>query len=207
MASQNNLGRLEQRLFRFFGQDGLTEILSGIMLISCIFIIGNRAFIGLAVLLIIFGPVFLNKFRQRITYPRIGYMEPKKKPDHRINRASVIIISAMIIVWAIMVLLMGGFTDAEILYRWIPTLLAFILTGLWFFLAERTGQKRHYFFAVLMIVGAVTISLLEFDNAFANVRLFCLAGGSIFFISGIVKLIIFLKKYPAPDLEENHGQI
>lgn len=204
MASQNNPVGLEQRLYRFFEQDGLTEILSGIMLISCILIIGNRAFVGLAALLVIFGPVLLSKIRRRITYPRIGYMVPRKKPDRRINRAGVVFMSAAITAWAALVLLLGGYTNADVVYRWIPTLLALIITGMWLFLAGKTGQKRHYFFAGLMIAGAVAISLPRFDNAFANIRLFCLIAGCIFLISGIIRLIVFLKKYSAPIPEGNH---
>lgn len=79
MADKIDLKKMEQRANRLLSQDGLTEMLLGaIFFVSSASISGRGSFVPFLPIYIIFMKNIVEGFRNRYTYPRIGYV---KIPD------------------------------------------------------------------------------------------------------------------------------
>ncbi len=202
VKTQIDLKKLEQKSWSEMNQDGLIEILMGVLLI--LYAIGTRqpAFVGIGVVFYIFLLTGLERIRERITYPRIGYAklieEDAKKTAGGIALYSIIVLAAMALILA----LLAGRLDLDLLRQWTPALAGFLISGGMIYAASKSGAIRYYVFLALAVGLGIGVSLLDLED-YLGLGLFFFSFGLTALLWGIAMHIRFTRRFPLPETEEN----
>ena len=196
MKQTDPFQELAKKAYLNYHEDGILDLIMGA---SCL---GIAAFFGTGNIvfnMFTWMPIlFFMPLKNRITFPRIGYV---KFDTRRGSPAKLILLMTVTIVLGLFVLgtvffLNTGRVDPAV-RSWIGEHLILIL-GLIFALiltmvAFTTSIRRLYLYAGLAAVSFVTSFLLELPE-FAGF----LAIGVVVFVSGIVQVVRFVRKYPVP---------
>ena len=194
--------RHEQSLLR----DGLAEILTGVIVLQQIAgdqIIhsGNvpaRVIYFVALLLfVIFLPRMLRAVRERLSYPRSGYVQ--ELPRRR--RKVVLLIAATLppaVTFAYLRYCGGtGGENPDELLRWVPALAGVGLGALLFHAGIRNGFRRYFALGIFSTVLGIGLSLeTPWDVALTA---WCTGVGCAFLCSGGIALSSYLRtpQHPA----------
>ncbi len=204
----------ERRTKRYFYDDGLTEIVLGVILVlfgghfigTAIFRERSpiRGFLDVSSVLIICCAGFLvgriiRFLKFRITYPRTGYVSYKKKELSPQRRRAAMAISAFI-----------AAATATLLARspsfrtWMPALNGILLGVGVYLIARRTEVARFYFLAAASVVIGFGMALAGFDD-FKGLGLYYALFGAAMIVSGAVTFIVYLRRSRAPheDVHES----
>ena len=196
MKQNDQFKELAKKAYLNYHEDGVLDLIMGA---SCL---GIAAFFGTGnIVFNMFSwmPIlFFMPLKNRITFPRIGYV----KFDTRRGRpAKLILLMTVTIVLGLFVLgtvffLNTGRVDPAV-RSWIGEHLILIL-GLLFaviltMVAFTTSIRRLYAYAGIaaaLFIASFVLRLAEFAGF--------LALGGVVFISGVVRVVRFLRKYPIP---------
>ena len=206
MDSQDKPSKLAQRTYRFAWQDGLLEIFGGLMLMMTVIFMERPYTVALAYMFaFVVGPKLLERIKRKTTYPRIGYVAMKKTKRGGFDWTGLVFILSMIVLYVVVVLLTGDPSDRAQWMRWTPTLMAAILLGMFIHLVTVSGQKYYYVLATIALTGAIILAFFDFDYRYAWMIIFSVGLGGMFFLTGLIKLIVFINKYPKVHREPEVG--
>jgi hypothetical protein len=195
-----NLKQIEQKAYRGSFQDGLVEIMLGIVLIGLGATFGSVLYVFAVLVPIFIFPRFIEAIRKRYTYPRIGYaklpMDDPKKTAKGIFGYTAIVLALMVICF----LLFGKVKDAAAYKKWSPALMGVLLVGGFLFAHGKSGCIRYIVFAVLAVVSGLLFSIMSFESYDGLIVNFFVMGG-IFIVTGSVLFTLFVHKYPKPAEE------
>lgn len=200
-----NLDPLEskKRIERYWYADGLWEISFGLILalLSGFYFLVLRlegtqmpAFIFMILqIAVIFGVYFivshlLRFLKERITYPRSGYVVFRKPaPIKRIQRGVLILLFSMVLAIGL-----GLLSIVQPLASRMPVIISLILAGTLVYLGFRFNLARMFVIAALTVLLGLGVSLLGLPDPLSNAYFF---GGFslLFFLSGSVTLWNFLR--------------
>jgi hypothetical protein len=215
----NKLSEIEQRLKRYWYSDGIAELSSGGMFVLLGVYFGIQGYLGenssVSVLLqvglvslMIAGVIsvswLVNTLKNRLTYPRTGYVEYHlNEKDARQRRYAVMAVALiMLIVWTVL-----------FKYRYIRgfdsmVLVTGILAGVVFFTLRGKSSRVKRFdvlgaFSMLLGIG---LSLSGLSEVF-RLALFFGSLGIALLLSGSLVLGYYLDQNPAPvDAERQNGR-
>ena len=203
MNEDSDLRELKQRTFRAANQDGLTEMMMGLMIIVIGGIMINSIFVAFVALIIIFQAVAVEQFREKYTYPRIGRV--RFTEEQLTDYGPYWGVFALLMFIALAAVIASVFIQNEIIEivaRWAPLIMSIGLLHQFALLGQKSGLGGYYGVGTLItVIGAVLVSL-EFSSALDRMVLYLLVVGGIVFLSGLVILLRFIRKYPVLDLEE-----
>ena len=122
MPDHQNLDHLEKRAFRYDVQDGFTEFLAGIMF----FFVARSAIdphlAWLPALLIFPMRIGSRFFKEKFTYPRVGYVKLKSESGQKLGRGMLGHLGIVIGIMAVILVLTGGIASWDAWRRWLPAL-------------------------------------------------------------------------------------
>ena len=202
MSTIVDMQDIERKTRLALHQDGLDEILVGLSLgIMAIFFLDFRlsiAMIAGCAIQILLKPAC----RRRITYPRVGYAKlpgPKDKATAR-----------KIFVLAIVLVLIGSGLFFVSQLRWLlPLYLGIVLAGITFAQTWRSAHIYDYFIIVLFLAsgfaGLLLVSLGYEPTVATAIQGWALA--ALLIPIGIIRLNLFLRKYPEPVKEAKNDSI
>jgi len=205
MDEKIDLKDIEQRAWKVYMQDGLVEIMIGVVL----FFASGAFHTSSTVVFLVFWPIFgqniIEAIRKRYTYPRIGYV--KLQSDDPKKTAGGIFLY-MVAVFAIMVvvlyLLFGSGTWAPyLLYQWLPTFVGAIFLGAMTYTKSKSGDARYYAYALVAIAIGVVFSLHRFEPVKMGVTLYLLLLSGIMIVTGLARFAVFLRNHPLPPEPES----
>ena len=207
--NDDDLVKLEQNAFRESMKDGVMETLAGFVFLIMAVMFQQPAFIGVFVVFnLLLLPRLVEVFRDKHTYPRIGYVKLKtKESDFSIRPLLLLLVVVATLTGLATQLLVG---DVFNLYNWLilmPFALGLIMFGPSIFLVEKTGSKTYYLFGTITSILGLVVSYLStvypttdyLDGAMA----FCMILGVALAIGGLLKLAYFLRTYPILDTQED----
>jgi hypothetical protein len=205
MNQTDDLARAEQLNYREFMRDGLSEILTGfvLLLIPGIFLMPSMVSI-FVILFVIFMPRIVERLKKRYTYPRIGYMKPRvDEPTTYSPRFSLGLAAGVLLVFIIAIAIgysmWQGLIDRYFIWRWLPTAFGFIMWGPSLFLRDRTGQNIYLVFGVLASLTGVLVSLNPFTGAEGAILFYMASWGIGLMLLGLIKQVRFTRQYPVID--------
>ena len=208
MSTQIDVKKLERKSFRYLMQDGLGVILMGLVFTGTgASILRPGIVIVISLITIILFSRSVEAFRKRYTYPRIGYAQllPRDDPKKR-GMGNVVFALSAIALFFICIFLFGDETDPITLYiKWFPTLDAVIFLHGLIYLHSKSGGAGPWVYAVVAIGLGLLFSILEFDG-FEGTIYWLLSLGAFLILSGIIHLVLFLRKYPMPAAEATDGE-
>jgi hypothetical protein len=196
MTTKIDLKQIEQKAYSGSTQDGLTEIMIGILLIVLGATFGSALYIFAFLIPIFLFPRLMEAIRKRYTYPRIGYA--KLPVDDPKNTAKGIFVYTAVVL-ALMVicfLLFGKVKDAAAYKKWSPAVTGVLFVGGFLYAHGKSGDFRYIIYIVLSVVFGLLFSIMNFESYNGLITNFFVMGG-IFVATGFTLFTLFLRKYPA----------
>lgn len=210
MTEQIKIENIIRNTRKYWYVDGLSEIAGGLI----IFVAGltywfvsslensNFKYILLMIaqpVVIIIGSLivrkYLPKIKEKLTYPRTGYLTFRVPPrNRRFKRALIVGLTAGLVA-ALVTMVSSKLPD-----NYLPLLTSVFLLIFSIYLAYQTTVSRFYVIGFLMVILGVVISFVPFGNALPYSLFFC-GVGIIWIITGVITLIGYLKK-TSPQTEE-----
>lgn len=202
---KTNIERAMQRTQRYWYDDGLTEIAVGLVLalVGLVFFVEAAAPRGLlwpsfsAILLpvlafggTIIGSRLVKAAKERLTYPRTGYVSYPKPKEGRVA-ASAIVALAMAALVAVL------FFTAPFSLRWIPLLQGVIVGGLFLYFGHTVYLWRFYVVAVISSLAGAGASIALSSDLYGNSLFFAIVGVSMV-VSGVLALLAYLRHTSRP---------
>jgi len=201
-----NLKQIEQKAYGVSFQDGLVEIMLGILLISLGATFGSVLYIFAILIPIFLFPRFIEVIRKRYTYPRIGYaklpMDDPKKTAKGIFGYTAVVLALMVICF----LLFGKVKDAAAYKKWSPALMGVLMVGGFLYAHGKSGNIRYIVFAVLAVVSGLLFSIMSFESYDGLIVNFFVMGG-IFIVTGSILFTLFVHRYPKSIKEAKNDNV
>ena len=200
------LNQAAQRATRYWYIDGINEIAFGgyCLVIGAYFYLQHNlppgsplyAVFSIAFIFLILGGSYamrwgINRAKERLTYPRTGYVGYKSRP----RKYRLVILLAAILI-AILVVSLIGLGSME--FDWVPALNGLIVSAGWAWAAYRVGMRRFYILALICLVGAVGIAFAGLGNYLGLAVFYTLAGLASLF-SGTCTLVNYLRDQPKQE--------
>jgi len=204
MTEKIDLNEMKQQANKLLTQDGLMELLMGAMLfISSASFSSTTSYTPFLGMYVIFLNRILEGFRKRFTYPRIGYIKLPDDDSKEIGYGILTFVGTVGILLVVGVYITYGSLSGENIYRWIPMLVGMILFGGLHYNYSRTGDKTNYLYLSMVLLGGLAFSIKDFAEAKLGLQLYLLFIGGLFIVAGVVRFIVFTKKYPIKMVPDN----
>ncbi len=159
------------------------------------------------ILMIIISQKLVEKLKEKITYPRTGYV--KYVSIHLKDRTKYVLIwlgvAALLVLLALVALIVGGET-AGMIFIWI--LIPLIFSTLIGMIAYSQTSKRYAFYAIFSLLSGLGSNVIaqQFSEAMRNTILYgvgiLLPTGIVMILGGVFTLINYLRQHPQPKDDE-----
>ncbi len=198
----DNIDRIVKRTYRYYYEDGLVELSVGVMfgvIALALLLMGSTlgtplaAIISLGLVALVIGGTFavrslVMSLKQKVTYPRTGYVAYRQKPP---TGRTVIIVGALIIALSIFFVPFGW-------YNKMPVAEAELLVLVLCYMGYRVSLRRLYAaaaFVVLTLIALVAFSVMRggVDDIVGSAVIFGAAGLALI-VSGGLSLIGYLSR-------------
>jgi hypothetical protein len=194
--------KISQRSMSYWFEDGLSEIIVGILflLLGLSFFIEGMADPGTLIrrasgitglVLMVFGvwtarPI-IRKLKERVTYPRTGYVSYRRtKPTRKGSAVSYILTLVIILI------VVGIITSApDKTLDWLPMFEGVIIGGFLLFIGYRTQIYRFFALGSLSIILGTILSVSGVGNLVGMGILFMVLGAAVI-LSGGYRLRTYL---------------
>lgn len=210
--NEQDFHSLSQQPTRYWYQDGLTEILMALIsfLLALYFyletILPPGSFLNFVLIFLFIGLImlssrFVNKtisrLKERITYPRTGYVSYRKPP--RQQHIWQIISSVLMIAAVFLMVVLLYFYQGSI--SWMPAITGCLL-GIFMLIliAPRTGALRFYLLGIGSICLGIGISLIGLENL-VGLFIYYLVASFGLLCSGVYTLVNYIRENPIPSGE------
>lgn len=210
MTEQIKIENIIRNTRKYWYIDGLSEIAGGLILFAAgltYWLVSTLESTNIKAMLlmlaqpavIIIGSLivqkYLPKIKERLTYPRTGYLTFRKPPrNRRVKRALIVGLIAGL-VGALITMLSSKLPE-----NFLPLLSSVFLLIFSIYIAYQTAVPRFYVIGILMVLLGAAISFMPFENVLPYTLFFC-GIGIIWIISGVVTLVGYLHK-TSPKLED-----
>jgi hypothetical protein len=183
MMIKNDIDKVIQRTHRYWYEDGLPEIAVGCMFVACGLLLlvmgsippGSLLAPALAigfVILVAFGGLFVSRavkaVKNRVTYPRTGYVSYRRPESNRRRR----IIAASLGVGIGMLGIILSIAGAPIWLMSMPMVQGLIIGAGLLYIGRRLGLTRFYALAPLSALIGVMVALNGFEDALGSAAYF-----------------------------------
>jgi hypothetical protein len=204
--------QVEQRAMQYWVIDGIAELVMGGFFVVLGLYFGAQAalpeesavgsMLSAAFLLVIVGGglagrSLIGKLKERLTYPRTGYVayrQPSKKRRWL----------TLMVAFGMAMLVSALFASAPASLTWIPAVSGLVIGAYWLYQGHRMGVLRFYALAALAAVAGTAITLAGVGETF-GLPLFYVVIGLALVISGGLTLRSYLHRVPfQPDEAGEH---
>mgnify|MGYP003643778644 CR=1 FL=1 len=206
MAIDQDLQNLENRAFRYDAQDGLTELLAGTMFFLVSRTIGSPHLAWVPGFLVFPMLMALRFFKQRITWPRIGYVKLRSEKGSDFGRGVLAYLGVVILTLATCLWLFSDITSWDAWRRWLPVLIGGFCSGAFVNMARRSRFWRHWLLALFSVGWGVACSVMDSPSSYEGLRRWALGLGLVSLVVGTVVLVIFVRTHPVRSAEARGDQ-
>lgn len=203
MTQEINLLELEKKAYRDSQQDGLIEVMMGLILMTFGGFFHSPIF-AFYILLIVFSGKIVEFARRRHTYPRIGFVKFRREnPKDAITGVLLFELAVIVIIFTL-IFISGNVMDYSSWVNWAPLFFGMIMVGPFAHAASRSGSVRYYGYAILSVILGLFFTLIRFDSGCTELILYLVFMGGFLVLSGLVIFAMFLRRYSlstvgAPD--------
>jgi hypothetical protein len=204
MSDKIDLKKMEQRANRLLNQDGLTEVLLGIIFfVSSASMSGRGSFVPFLPLYIIFMKQIVELFRNRFTYPRIGYVKFPDEESDDVGRGILTFVGAIMVLFVLGIYFSSEGLSFNILHKWLPLGIGVFLFGPFQYLYSKTGDKVHWIYIGVSVLGGLGFSLLKFAEIREGPQMFMLAISGFFVLAGLTRFFLFTRNNPVLEVPQD----
>ena len=207
MSDKINLKEMEQNAYRLHNEDGLMELLMGvIMFIASSSFSGTSALSFFMAFYVIFIKPIVEGFKKRYTYPRIGYLKVPDEDSKKIGIGIFTFMGAAMLALLIIIYLLYGRVTGELLYKWVPLLIGLIFFGGLQYHYSKSGDKLSLVYTAIALVMGVVFSLLDFPKPRTGAQFYTLFLSAVFIVAGVLRFWNFRKKYPIQPIPKEASE-
>lgn len=205
MTDGIDIGSIDRKARTAGYGDGLLEIFAAVVLgVIALSWLGDPAFVGiLAALIAIYGWKVMERVRERLIYPRIGYYRERSDDAKQVSRGMLLFIGGAILVMVLTVLISGGITDASEWRRAAPLLSGIALSGGFMYTATRSGLWRYRIISLWSIVSGILLWWMGTGESYILVAAHLLGLALPLAAIGVWTLTRFLRSHPVKDADSN----
>ena len=209
MMMTNEIDKVIQRTHRYWYEDGLAEIAAGCMFVSCgLFLVMMRfvrpgsplacvVAIGFTIL-VAFGGLAVSRVvkavKNRVTYPRTGYVSYRRPESNRRRR---IVVASLGVVGIGVLGIVLSIADAPTWLMSMAMVQGLIIGAVLLYIGRRLGLTRFYALAFLSALIGVMVALNGFDEALGSAAYFG-EMGFVLTASGLRTLRVYLSQTQPP---------
>jgi len=195
MPSAADLKALERKVFTSFHEDGIIDIFAGLLLLVDGFLLlsGNPEFVGPAVVIIFLIP----PVKKMVTVPRIGLVNFSSQRNIRQMRLYLVTLVVGLLVFLVFLLNNSSESLTAFAREYYALLLGLIFVLMAGMAALLTGVRRFVWYMAGILVLFIVGQILGWEFPVTQ----ALTGGMLF-LTGVITLIRFVKKYPKTDIPE-----
>ena len=195
MSATIDLLKIEKKAYRDSQQDGLMEVMMGLILMTFGGFFYSPIF-AFYILLIVFAERIVESIRRRYTHPRIGFVKfHEENPKDALTGVFLFEVAVIVIIFTL-ISIFGDVTDYSQWVKWSPLFFGMILVGPFAHAQSRSGNVRYTGYAILSIVLGIFFSLADFASGRTGLILYLVLMGVFLFISGLFIFARFLRRYP-----------
>ncbi len=204
-----DLEALRRQAYRADAQDGLLEFLMGIMLFFAAHAMVNPHLAWLPALFIFPARIALRFFKERFTYPRIGYVKLEGDPatPRQFGVGMLRYLAVILLIVACGLFAFGRLGSWGTWIKWMPAIMGGFCSGGFLYAAQRSGFPRHYFLFVACLGWGVACSFLNVDAPYHGMRAWALGLGMLCLLMGISVFLNFLRTHPMPAEEGDNEPV
>jgi hypothetical protein len=202
MSKRIDVGRIEQKAYLTFYQDGLTELLIGVIIATFGLFSLLRTF-----LVVLISPLALILYvagKRKITYPRTGYVEFSLHPRTAVKLALAV---TGFFFWSLdLVLIIWNVYPANVPASWLNILDDYFImvdgvgfAAFFVLLAFTIGVRRVYGYALLVLILFAILGLPQVIPSLDILERFSIihtALGLTISVCGVFLLASFVQRYP-----------
>ena len=203
--NRDRIESVQQRTQRYWYEDGLTEAATGCLfvLVGLLFfveasappgsLLASFSAIGLPVLLVLgfwIGKHAVAFLKERLTYPRTGYVAYRRTPVSR--RALTGIVAVVVAALAVQLLRVS-----QTPVNWIPTLDGVVIGIFLLYMGYKLGLVRFYALAVVSALIGLSAALGGLDETMGSAAYFAGMGVALL-VSGGLTLWSYLSQTQPP---------
>jgi hypothetical protein len=217
MKNNINLTKLEKKTFKFVHEDGLWDIMIGLTLI--IFMVlplylsdaGLSDFWSSFVMLIPYALVFLiiTTFRSKLVGPRIGFFKIGQSRRKKIRILNVLLVILLVLGAIFSLLAFDLFVPMDKQAWFFPLLISSVFLFMFSAAAFLLSGPRFLMYGI-MIAFFVPAGEILFRKGILTHHGFPAVFGTaalIIILTGIIKLVLFIKRYPKSAMEDKDDAI
>jgi hypothetical protein len=196
--SFKDVRRLQKAAAAAQHRDGLIELFGGALLLGLGAIwLSNPGIVSIfAALYVIFALTSIERVKQRVTYPRIGYSAPPADATDSSARGVIVFLAAMAAITLVVMALTGGVDSAAQWRRWAPLLFGLMSSGGFLHAAKVSGLNRYYAVATLSIALGALIGWSHDGGNYSGVAVHLLVLGAVLLAVGMEELARFVRTHP-----------
>ena len=207
LSADPQLQSAERRAFRYDAQDGLTEFLAGVMFFFIARAAGDPRLAWVPALLIFPMRFAVRFFKERFTYPRVGYVKLKSESGPELGRGMLTYLLVILFLAATALWVFGDITSFSLWLKWMPAIMAGFCSGGFLYLAGKSGLWRHRLLVVFCLAWGMACSVQDFPSVYAAISRWALGMGLVNLVLGVVVFVVFLARNPVRPPEVDDEQV
>ena len=207
MSDKINLKEMEQKAYKLMNEDGLMELLMGVILfvVSSTFG-GTSSFSSFLALYVIFIRQIVEGFRKKYTYPRVGYLKFPEEDGKKLGIGIFTFMGAVMLVLVVFIYLIYGRFSGELLYKWLPLLIGLIFLGGLQYHYGRSGDKLALVYILIAVGAGLAFSIQDFLEPLRNTQFYALFLSLVFIVAGVLRFRKFTQDHPIQAIPEGAGE-
>lgn len=201
MGDDIDLGDLDRRARAAGYGDGLLELFAAIVLGSlALGWVANPGFVGiLAAFVAIYGWRVVERVRQRVTYPRIGYFKDRPDDARSTSRGMLSFIAGSFVLMALVVLVFGDIGEVADWRRAAPLVSGLTIAAGFWYAGTRSGYLRYRAIAAWSVIAGGLLWWLGTGASYATVAIHLAVLALPLAVVGTIVLVRFLRTHPVAD--------
>jgi len=179
-------------------RDGLIELFGGALLLGLGAVwLANPGIVSIfAALYVIFSLTSIERVKQRVTYPRIGYSTPPADVAGSNPWGAVVFLGAMAAITLLVMALTGGIDSAAQWRRWAPLMFGLMSSAGFLYAAKVSGLKRYHAVAFVSIGLGALIGWFHDGGDYSGAAVHLLILGGVLLAVGAEELARFMRTHP-----------
>lgn len=202
MAGGIDIGGIDRRARTAGYRDGLLEIFAALVLLTIALAwVVNPGFVGIvAAFIVLYGWKVVDRVKQRVTYPRIGYYRERAEEPKSTARGMLLFMGGAFLLMIIAIVTTGSISDSADWRRAAPLLSGISLAAGFWYAGDNSGLLRHRFIAAWALVSGALLWLFGSGEDYSGVVWHLLGLAAPLAVLGIWGLQRFMRTHPIQDL-------
>lgn len=205
MTDGIDIGAIDRRARTAGYGDGLLELFAAVVLLTLALAwASNPGVVGiLAAVVAIYGWKVVERIKERVTYPRVGYFQERADDAKQTSMGMLLFIGGALLVMVVVVLFSGGLDNVTEWRRAAPLVSGLIYAGGFWFAGQRSGMLRYRLVAAWSFLSGVLLWWFGTGETYQAVAIHMWGLAIPLAVVGTWSLVRFMRTHPVLDVQDD----